>query len=87
MTDIERAINIGPVLGAELRAAGITTVEDLRPLGYMAAWRRVHAVAPDRDCANSCLALAGAIEGVRWMKLPAEVRARIAAEARQEVGR
>jgi hypothetical protein len=39
MSDIERAINIGPRLGAVLRRAGITTLEDLRAVGYPEAWR------------------------------------------------
>ena len=82
MTDIADAINIGPVLAGELRQAGITTLEALRALGYRDAWQRVHAVNPQRDCGNSLLALAGAIEGVRWMRLPAEMRARITGEAR-----
>jgi hypothetical protein len=53
-------------------------------LGYLDAWRRLHTAAPDRDCANSLLALAGAIRGIRWMSLPPDERARIAAEARRE---
>jgi hypothetical protein len=87
MTDIEDAINIGPVLAGELRQAGIGTLEQLREIGYMEGWRRIHTVNPDRDCGNSCLALAGALEGVRWMSLPKEMRLRIAAEARAEVGK
>lgn len=75
---------MGPVLARELRRARITTLEKLRALGYREAWRRLHRVAPQRDCSSSCLALAGAIRGVRWMKLPAAERARIAAAARRE---
>lgn len=82
MTDIERAINIGPVLAVALRRAGIDTVEELGRLGYLAAWQRVQAMVPDRDCVHTCLALAGAVEGVRWTRLPADVRARISAEAK-----
>jgi DNA transformation protein len=83
MTRIEDAVNIGPVLGGELRSAGIETLEQLRALGYLEAWRRVHGANPDRDCASSCLALAGAIQGVRWTTLPAARRAQIAATARE----
>ncbi len=82
MMDIQEAINIGPRLAAELRQAGINTLEELKALGYLEAWRQLHTVAPDRDYTNSCLALAGAIEGVRWMKLPKDVRARVAQEAK-----
>lgn len=80
--DIGEAVNIGPKLAMELRAAGITTLEELKALGYLEGWRRLGEVAPQRCCTNSCLALAGAIEGIRWMSLPAEVRARIGAEAK-----
>ena len=81
--DIEEAVNIGPRLATELHRAGINTLEELEALGYLEAWRQLHAVAPKRDCTNSCLALAGAIEGVRWMKLPKDVRARVAREVKE----
>jgi TfoX C-terminal domain len=64
--DILDAVNIGNRLEAELRQAGIKTVEELQKLGYREAWFRLQAVAPDRDYTHSLLALAGAIEGVRW---------------------
>ena len=83
-TPINQAINIGPILSRELRQVGITTLEDLRAVGYLEAWRRVHSFNPDRDCGNSCLALAGAIADVRWMKLPNETRTQIVMEARAE---
>ena len=82
MTPIEDAVKVGPVLAAELRAAGVDSLERLRELGYLEAWRRIHAVNPDRDCTHSCLALAGAIEGRRWMRMPKPWRERVAAEAR-----
>jgi hypothetical protein len=81
MTPIEQAAGIGPVLGGELRRAGVATLEELRALGRPEAWRRLHAVYPQRDCAHACLALGGAIEGVRWQELPAETRASVKAEA------
>lgn len=80
--DIAEAVNIGPKLAEELKAAGIATLEDLQAIGYLEGWRRLGEVAPQRCCTNSCLALAGAIEGVRWMSLPKDVRARIGAEAK-----
>lgn len=83
-TPIAQAINIGPILSRELRQVGITTLEELRSVGYLEAWRRVHRFNPDRDCGNSCLALAGAIADMRWMKLPNEMRTQIVLEARAE---
>lgn len=82
VTPIGQAVNVGPVLGVELRRAGIETLEALTELGYVSAWTRLRAVAPDRDCAHALLAMAGAIEGVRWTALPKATRARIAQEAR-----
>jgi DNA transformation protein len=86
MTRIGAAVNVGPVLAGELRAAGVETLERLRELGYLEAWRRLRTVNPERDCVHSCLALAGAIEGQRWRTLPRERRERIAAEARASGG-
>lgn len=80
MATLEEAVNIGPVLAEELRQSGFETLEDMRAAGYLEAIRRLRAVNPERDCANSALAVAGAIQGVRWMKLPPEERRRILAE-------
>lgn len=78
--DIEQAVNIGPTLAKELREAGISTLEQLQQIGYLEAWKRLGTVAPQRCCSNSCLALAGAIQGIRWMQLPEGERRRIATE-------
>lgn len=80
MTALEEAINIGPVLAAELRQAGFQTLEDVRAVGSVEAIRRLRTVNPGRDCANSALAIAGALAGVRWMRIPADERRRIVAE-------
>lgn len=82
MTALEDATNIGPTLAAELRRAGFETLEDLASCGHIEAVRRLRVVNPERDCANSALAIAGAIAGVRWMKLPPDERRRIVAEVR-----
>ena len=74
MVAIAEAINIGPTLASDLGRAGLDTLEHLRAHGYREAWRRVHDVNPDRDCSHSMLALAGAIEGVRWTTLPEATR-------------
>ena len=69
-TPIESAQNVGPVLARELRRVGITTLEELRRQGYFAAWEKLRAADPQRHCVMSCLALAGAVEGVPWKQLP-----------------
>lgn len=83
MTPIEDGVNVGPVLAAEIRRAGIDTIERLRELGYRAAWERLQTIATDRDCTHSLLALAGAIQGVRWARLAPAERERIRAEAKE----
>ena len=80
--ELQTVVNIGPVLAGELAAAGFASLEDLRAAGYIEAVRRLRAVNPDRDCMNSALAIAGAIQGTRWMRLPKEQRERISAEVR-----
>jgi hypothetical protein len=70
VTTLEAAINSGPVLAAELRQAGFATLEDVRATGYVEAIRRLRTVNPDRNCANSALAIAGALVGVRWIRIP-----------------
>lgn len=80
--ELQKLVNIGPVLAGELAAAGFGSLDDLRASGHIEVVRRLRAVNPERDCMNSALAIAGAIRGVRWMQLPKDERARIAAEVR-----
>jgi len=82
MTPIDEAVNIGKVLSGELRAVGILSAENLREVGWEAALQRLAEVNPNRDCVNAALALAGAIAGVRWMRMPAEERRRVSEIAR-----
>ncbi|HXF71432.1 MAG TPA: TfoX/Sxy family DNA transformation protein [Actinomycetota bacterium] len=86
-TPIEAAINVGPRLARELRAAGISTLEELRALGAVEAARRLRAASPHRDCIHAGLALAGAIRGVRWTLLDPDTRARLRARLVAELGR
>ncbi len=39
--DIQQAVNIGPKLSADLRKAGIETMETLQSLGVGEAWLRL----------------------------------------------
>lgn len=81
--DLERLPNIGPVLTRELRAAGVDTAAQLRKIGARAAWVKVRAVNPARDCASSLLALEGAVRGVRWVSIDPAERRRLGAYAEQ----
>jgi hypothetical protein len=46
-------------------------------VGFWDAWQQLRRANPERDCLPSCLALAGAVAGVRWNHLPPKVRADI----------
>ncbi len=77
ITPIERTPGIGPNLANDLKGVGIHTLEALVRVGFWDAWQQVRKANPERDCLPSCLALAGAIAGVRWNHLPPKVRADI----------
>lgn len=76
-TPIENTPGIGPNLATELRGVGIDTLEALMHVGFWDAWQQLRRANPERDCLPSCLALAGAVAGVRWNNLPPKVRADI----------
>jgi len=76
-TPVERIPHIGQTLAAELRRIGIDSLEALMRVGFWDAWLQLRRANPERDCVPSCLALAGAVAGVRWNHLPPKVRADI----------
>lgn len=77
ITPIEHTPNIGASLAAELRGVGIDSLEALMRAGFWDAWLQLRRANPERDCVPACLALAGAVAGVRWNHLPPRVRADI----------
>lgn len=81
---LEDTINIGDALAAELRQVGIDDREALCAIGAAEAWNRLYA-ADLRDCVSSRLALAGAVRGVRWSKLPPDLRAELSRDVRARV--
>jgi len=76
-TPIEQIPNVGRSLAAELRAMGIDSLEALMRVGFWDAWLQLRRHNPERDCVPACLALAGAVAGVRWNHLPPRGRADI----------
>jgi EAL domain-containing protein (putative c-di-GMP-specific phosphodiesterase class I) len=74
---IESGVNIGDVLAASLRGAGIDSLDTLRALGAVAAWRQLRAVEPEVATDRTLLALEGAIRGVRWGTLPRAERRKL----------
>lgn len=79
--DLESLPNIGRVLADRLRAAGVTSAAQLTKIGDAAAFRRIRNDLPDDACTHTRLALAGAVRGVRWHSLDADLRARLKDEA------
>lgn len=73
-TPIEQTPNIGRTLATELRALGIDSLEALMRVGFWDAWLQLRRINPERDAVPACLALAGAVAGVRWNHLPPKVR-------------
>jgi hypothetical protein len=76
-TPIERTPNIGASLAIELRSVGIDSLEALMRVGFWDAWLQLRRANPERNSVPACLALAGAVAGVRWNHLPPKVRADI----------
>src|SRR4029450_11973439 len=76
-TPIEQIPNIGRSLAAELRSCGIDSLEALMRVGFWDAWLQLRRAHPERNSLPACLALAGAVAGVRWNHLPPKVRADI----------
>ena len=76
-TPIEHIPNIGQALAAELRSVGIDSLEALMRVGFWDAWLQLRRANPERNSVPACLALAGAVAGVRWNHLPPKVRADI----------
>ena len=81
MSDLKTLPNIGDVLAARLRAAGIGTAEALQRLGDAKAFAKIRADLPEEACTHTRLALAGAVRGVRWHFLDKPLREKLAAEA------
>ena len=79
--DLEDLPNIGKVLADRLRVAGITTPTQLQKLGDAVAFRRIRNELPEDACTHTRLALAGAVRGVRWHSLDADLRARLKEDA------
>jgi hypothetical protein len=80
------ALNLGPKSAAWLLAAGIRDLGAVRRLGAVRAFLKVRARQP-RASLNLLWALAGALEGCRFDRLPAGLRSALLMEldARSQV--
>lgn len=83
MAAIEKARNLGPVIGSELRPLGIDTVERLREIGWKEAWAMLCARHPERVHLLCGYALLGAEYDLDCMKLPEHYKAQVKAARKQ----
>lgn len=74
-TPIEDGESLGPKSGAALRAVGITTVEELRDLGWEEALIRVAELDPRWINANMAYGLIAAVDGIDWRLVTATQKA------------
>jgi len=71
--------NIGPVLAGNLEKIGVTGPGQLRGMGAEEAFLKIRAQVGTAACLHQLEALAGAVEGVKKSRLPAERKAELKA--------
>lgn len=74
-TPIEKARNIGPVVGGELRSLGIDTVEKMKACGWEKVLQRVCELYPHRMNLNMAMAIAASCEDQDARKLDPDLKA------------
>ncbi|MFA7682414.1 MAG: TfoX/Sxy family protein [Candidatus Peribacteraceae bacterium] len=75
MGELQKLTNIGAKIEENLNEIGVHTLADLKKMGSVAAWHRIRAAHPKKDCCICALyALEGAIMDIRWNELPEEVK-------------
>ncbi len=78
---LENLRNIGPKSAALLRAVGIDSLENLREIGAVAAYRRLKFVEPRAVSLNMLWALQGALTDRDWRDIPVAEKDRLLADA------
>ena len=73
--------NLGPISARRLAEVDIATLDDLRALGAVAAYRRAKHAFPRDVSLNLLYALAATLAGIDWRDLPAEAKSKLKAEA------
>ena len=76
---IEALRNLGPASAAWLRAAGISTIHDLRRVGAVFAFRRVKQITPQAS-QNLLWALAAGLRDIDWRDLTEKEKGKLRAE-------
>lgn len=67
-------VNIGKLTEDLLIEVGLSTVEDLRAVGPVAAWRRIRSRNPERATLACLFALQGALLGIPGKALPPAIQ-------------
>jgi TfoX/Sxy family transcriptional regulator of competence genes len=80
-SDVLALLNLGPISCEWLHAVGIHTRDDLEATGAVEAYAMI------RECGfpastHLLYALEGALRGVRWNRMPQEIREELRGEAR-----
>lgn len=80
LTDL---LNVGPTIAKRLSAVGVRTPADLRAVGPVETYRRLAAKFSGQTMpvCYYLYSLEGAIRGVHWDDLPAEVKHQLEREA------
>ena len=74
MGELSNLSNIGKTVEEQLIQVGISTTDELRAVGAIAAWLKIQEI-DDSACIHRLMALEGAIRGVKKTMLPEEVKA------------
>jgi DNA transformation protein and related proteins len=80
-SELTKLRNIGPTTARRLNAIGIFTLEDLRDVGVIEAYRRVRTVFPERTTLVLVYALQGTLMELHWNDIPEDVRAELIEQA------
>jgi DNA transformation protein len=82
---VGRLAGLGPKSEAWLREVGINSEEELRAIGAVAAYRRLKHWNPRLVSLNALYALHAALNGLHWRLVDDETKARLRAEAGEDV--
>ena len=79
MENLAELPNIGVVLAEKLKDVGVTSYGELANLGSVEAVLKI-GQTDNPACYNMLYAIEGAIQGVRWHRIPKEERAQLKRE-------
>ena len=81
-TPLQALSGLGPVTEGRLREAGIETLQDLKAIGAVEAYRRLKFMMPKQVSLNALYALEAVLRDCHWLHLPADVKSALQEEAR-----